>query len=84
MYREENRYIKKEIFDVLTVKTSVNNLNNDVNFEHLIEHALFCTLERVHKDVSYTGGLRFGTFDIGCLVEATRKGESVASLNRSS
>ena len=34
------------------VKASVNNLNDDVNFKHIIEHALSCTLERVDKDVS--------------------------------
>ena len=44
---------------------------NDVNFEHLIEHALSCTLERVDKDVSYVTGLKFGTIDEGCLIEAT-------------
>ena len=44
---------------------------NDVNFEHLIEHALSCTLERVDKDVSNMGGLRFGTVDESWLIKAT-------------
>ena len=55
----------------VSVKTSVNIHMNDVNFEHLIEHALSCTLERVDKDVSYVTGLKFGTIDEGCLIEAT-------------
>ena len=57
-----------------SVKASVNNLNNDVNIEHLIKHALSCILERVDKNVSYMDGLRFGMFDVGYLVEATRRG----------
>ena len=57
----------------MIVKASANNLNNDVNFEHLIKHALSCTLERVDKDVSYMGSLRFRTFDVGCFIETTRK-----------
>ena len=55
------------------VKASANNINNDVNFEHLIKYALSCTLERVDKNVSNMGDLRFGSFDVGCLVEATKK-----------
>ena len=43
-----------------------------------------CTLESVDKDISYMCELRFGMFDVGCLAEATRKGELVASLDRSS
>ena len=58
------------------VKASANNLNDDVNFKHIIEHALSCTLERVDKDVSYVNGLKFGTIDEGCLIEAT-SGEEV-------
>ena len=57
----------------LYVKASVNNLNDDVNFKHIIEHALSCTLERVDKDVSNMSGLRFGMFDERCLIKATRK-----------
>ena len=57
------------------VKASANNLNNDVNFEHLIEHSLSFTLERVDKDVSYVNGLKFGTIDEGCLIEETRSEE---------
>ena len=53
------------------VKASANNLNNDVNFKHLIEHALSCTLEGVDKDVSNMDGLRFGTVDESCLIKAT-------------
>ena len=55
------------------VKASVNNLNDDVNFKHIIEHALSCTLDRVDKDVSDLGGLRFGTVDESCLIKATKK-----------
>ena len=44
---------------------------NDINFEHLIEHALSCTLERVDKDVSYVNDLKFGMIDEGFLIEAT-------------
>ena len=58
---------------IYTVKASANNLNDDVNFKHIIEHALSCTLERVDKDVSNMGGLRFGTVDESCLIKATRK-----------
>ena len=43
------------------VKASANALNNDVNCEHLIEHALSCTLERIDKHGLYVDGLRFGT-----------------------
>ena len=31
------------IYVTTIVKTSVNNLNDDVNFKHIIEHALSCT-----------------------------------------
>ena len=47
----------------MIVKASANIHNNDVNFEHLIEHAFSCTLERNDKNVSYVNGLRFGTID---------------------
>ena len=53
------------------VKASVNNLNDDVDFKHIIEHALSCTLKRVDKDVSYVNGWKFGTIDEGCLIKAT-------------
>ena len=56
-----------------SVKISVNIHMNDINFKHIIEHALSCTLKTVDKDMSYKGGLRFGMFDVGCLVEATKK-----------
>ena len=39
----------------------------------IIEYALSYTLERVDKDVSDMGGLRFGTVDESCLIKATRK-----------
>ena len=42
----------------MIVKASANNLNNDVNFEHLIEHASSCTLARVDKNMSYMGSLK--------------------------
>ena len=58
---------------IVSVKTSTNNFNDDVNFKHIIEHALSCTLERVDKDVSDMSGLRFGTVDESCLIKATRK-----------
>ena len=57
----------------MLVKTSANIHMNDLNFEHLIEHGLSCTLDRVDKDVSYVNGLNFGTIDGSCLVEATVK-----------
>ena len=50
-----------------TVKASANNLKDDVNFKHKIEHALSCTLEKDGKDVSY------GTIDESCLIKAARK-----------
>ena len=53
------------------VKASVNNLNDDVNFKYIIEHALSWTLERVDKGVSYVNGLKFETIDEGCLIKAT-------------
>ena len=56
---------------VVTVKTNANNFNDDVNFKHIIKHALSCTLKRVDKDVSYVNSLKFGTIDEGCLIEAT-------------
>ena len=43
---------------IYSVKASANNLNNDVNFEHLIEHASSCTLARVDKNMSYMGSLK--------------------------
>ena len=61
------------IFLIVSVKASANNLNDDVNFKHIIEHALSCTLDRVDKDVSDLGGLRFGTVDESCLIKATKK-----------
>ena len=36
-------------------------LNNDYEFNHFIEHALACTLEKDFKDVSYGSNLVFGT-----------------------
>ena len=56
-----------------SVKASANNFNDDVNFKHIIEHALSCTLERVDKDMSDMGGLRFGTVDESSLIKATKK-----------
>ena len=53
------------------VKTSANIHMNDVNFKHIIEHTFSCTLERVDKNVSYVNGLKFGTIDEDCLIEAT-------------
>ena len=61
------------LFDYVSVKASTNNLKDDVNFKHIVEHALSCTLERVDKDVSNMGGLRFGTVDESCLIKATRR-----------
>ena len=40
------------------VSASNNIRNNDVNFEHLIEHALSYTLERKDEDVSSVNELR--------------------------
>ena len=54
---------------LLDVKASANNLNDDVNFKHIIEHAFSCTLEMIDKDVLYVNGLKFGTIDEGCLIE---------------
>ena len=34
-----------------SIQPSANNLIDDVNFKHIIEHALSCILERVDKDV---------------------------------
>ena len=62
----------------MIVKASANNLNNDVNFEHLIKHALSCTLEKVDKDV---GDLRFGMIDDSCLIKATRKEANCGCLD---
>ena len=62
-----------EIIVKTCVKVSANNLNDDVNFKHIIEHALSCTLERVDKDVSNMGDLKFGTIDKSCLIKATNK-----------
>ena len=58
---------------ITIVKANANNLSDDVHFKHIVEHALSCTLERVDKDVSNMGGLRFGTVDESCLIKATRK-----------
>ena len=54
------------------VKASANNLNNDVNFKHIIKHVLSCTLEMVDKHVSDIGGLKFGMVDESCLIKASR------------
>ena len=64
------------------LKASVNNLNDDVNSKHIIEHALSCTLERVDKDVLDMGGLRFGTVDKSCLMKATKKEAECEWLDR--
>ena len=45
------------------VKTSVNIHMKDVNLNHIIEHALSCTLEDDGEDLSSCVGLRFGTID---------------------
>ena len=53
------------------VKVSVNIHDYDVNFNHIVEHALSCTLEEDGEDVSSVVGLRFGTIhevlDVGRL-----------------
>ena len=36
---------------------------NEVNFNHIIEHALSCTLEEDGEDMSSCVGLRFETID---------------------
>ena len=36
---------------------------NDANFNHIIEHALSCTLEEDGEDMSSCVGLRFGTIN---------------------
>ena len=46
-----------------TFNASANKLNDDVNFKHIIERAMSCTLEMVDKDVSYVNGLRFETIN---------------------
>lgn len=43
------------------VSASAKTLNNDVDFKHLIEHAL--TLKRNDEHVWYVSGLRFGLLD---------------------
>ena len=45
------------------VSASINTYNNNVNFNHIIEHALSCTLEENTKHVSNGVGLRFETMD---------------------
>ena len=65
------------------VKVSANNFNDDVNFKHIIEHALSLTLERVDKDVSYVNGLKFGTIDESCSIKATRKKAKCEWLDQS-
>ena len=67
---------------ITTVKVSANNLNDDVNFKHIIEHALSCTLKRVDKHVSDISGLRFGTVDESYLIKTTRKEADCEWLNQ--
>ena len=43
-----------------SVKASTNISDNDVNFNHIIEHALSCTLEESGEGVLSVSGLRFG------------------------
>ena len=45
------------------VSASTNIHNNDVNFNHIIEYTLSCTLEESDKDVLSVSRLRFGTID---------------------
>ena len=50
------------LFDsFILVNASTNIRDNDVNFKHIIEHALSCTLEEDGEDESSCVGLRFGT-----------------------
>ena len=56
-----NYYIQWKKEKKVYVKASANNLNNDIHFNHIIEHALSCTLEEDGKDVSNVSGLRFWT-----------------------
>ena len=42
-----------------SVNANANSLKNDVNFKHIVEHVLSCTLEKDDKDVSSCVGLRF-------------------------
>ena len=42
------------------INASTNIHDNDINFNHIIEHALSCTLEESDEDVSTESGLRFG------------------------
>ena len=46
-----------------SVSASAKTLNNGVDYNHLIEHALACTLKRNDEDVSYVNDLRFTTID---------------------
>ena len=78
----KSEVIRIKIYFIKHIKASANNLNNDINFKHLIEHALSCTLERVDKDVLYMGGLRFGTIDESCLIKATWKEANCEWLER--
>ena len=52
--------VSKDTSNII-VKARANIHNNDINFEHLIEHALSCTLENYNEDVSSVSELRFGT-----------------------
>ena len=45
------------------VNTSAKTLDNDDEFDHLIEHTLACTLERNDEDASYVSELRFRAID---------------------
>ena len=45
------------------ISASAKTLNNDVDFNDLIEHALTCTLEKYIEDVSSVSKLMFGTID---------------------
>ena len=48
---------------LICVKIRANIHMNDVSFNHIVEHALSCTLEEDSKDVSSCVGLRFETIN---------------------
>ena len=56
-------YSKNVILVTIIVKINANIHINDVNFNHIIEHALSCTLEEDGENVSNCVGLRFGMID---------------------
>ena len=62
-YWVSKKILLYSIYSFKDVKTSANIHMNDVNFNHIIEHALLCTLEEDGEDVSSCVGLRFGTID---------------------